>query len=266
MKAGANDLLCSETSARTDSSSWMISYADTVTLLLCFFILFFNADVLIDKQLIQPQEQTLLSLIGVKGKSGGGRAGQAGGDAPLGGSTGVDAKLTGGSSGINLDADTFLTSIFLPGVPDNLLGQLNQLSTLEITAGEKQIDIGFPGVVFFNAGSYRLTEQGNRSVERVLQLLTQYQGMIHVTIEGYADPTPLRQDINRRFTNNIELSTFRALSVYNQFIRSGFPADSLAVSGYGDQMPPTQIIKDEATPAQIDQYRRVTFRVEAKRS
>ena len=54
-------------------------------------------------------------------------------------------------------------------------------------------------------------------------------------IDGHTDLTPISP--KGRFKSNLELSTARAISVANFLISQGFPAQRLAVAGFGEFRP-----------------------------
>jgi chemotaxis protein MotB len=268
MRAGkAKHLDLSVPDAKHNQHSWMISYADMITLLLCFFMLFFKIDDETEKQQ-HLRKQQLVSLLDLgealkPGEKSGvnGEAVPSGGVVALSHPAGEPVKAAPNSVNVDLDADTLLASIFPPGLPKGLSKSFDGSPNAKISHDQKDFYIEFSKIEFFAVGSTRLTRDGERSVKVVADALRNYSKDIYVEIEGYADTSKV--NANRTFKTNMDLSILRAMTVYHYLMTLGIPKESLSVLGHGEFRPYDRLghkIEEDSVRFQ----RRVAFRIEAR--
>ena len=86
------------------------------------------------------------------------------------------------------------------------------------------------GEVLFAPGQNALSEGGKRTLSEVVKSL---QGR-RVRVEGHTDDTPI---VRSRWGTNLRLSAERAMSVADQLIAAGMPANSVSIAGYGEYRP-----------------------------
>ena len=127
----------------------------------------------------------------------------------------------------------------------------------------KQIDIDFTsqyvsltmnGSLLFDSGSATIKDEAVPTLQKVGKILETYaDGTIE--IEGHTDNVPIS---NSKFANNDELSSFRALAVFD-FLRDNTDLDPALIkhTGRGAYVP----IADNGTPEGRQQNRRVEIKI-----
>jgi chemotaxis protein MotB len=90
-----------------------------------------------------------------------------------------------------------------------------------------------PSGILFPSGSADLSKDGEKAIADVVTVLMEFKDRRFV-VAGHTDIEPIK---TRQFPNNWYLSTARANSVVQHMIKQGFPAKSLAASGYGENDP-----------------------------
>jgi chemotaxis protein MotB len=213
---------------KRDSEQWMISYADVVTVLLCFFILFFNQDQVTD---------FLDITSALKGE---------------------EANSASGGEGANPSSGN---SKDMTSLPERLSLEFKAIDSLVFSKSDKELQIDFHGIAFFNKGSDQLTKEGQDTIDRILAAVRPHQEGLFIEIQGHSDPAPVSARTNRRYKSNIELSTFRALTVYRHFMENGIEGRAMSVAGFSDHKP---LNHAPETPVDTNDLRRVTFKIEVK--
>lgn len=212
-----------------DAAVWLTSYSDMVTLLLCFFILFFS---IYSKRKIQEAAQTAVT----------------------------DGKLKDSAS---TDSQTIeLTSQQLNekfAKLDKVYSVIHDIPDIETLKRKDHFLIVFNDGNFFDSGSPKLNLTGQYRMSLVLEKLLPYASKLFVEIQGHADSIPVGMH-HKKYKNNLELSVLRAMSVYRLFALYGYPEEKLSVSGFSSHRP----IYDELSEEEdlLARGRRVTFRVE----
>lgn len=244
--------------------AWMATFGDLMNLLLCFFVLLFSMSTVDAKkyELVAASFSNTFSIF------------QAGGEA-IG-----DGMLIGnGVSQLN-QLDQYFTSMGkseegeeeLKGAMEEI--QAEKLKESEALAekiaealGEQdigaEIDIDFTseyvqltlnGALLFDSGKASLKEESLPLMQKIGTILERYSESI-IEVEGHTDNVPIS---NFEFGNNDELSSFRALSVFNFIIsNTGIDPSVIKHSGRGEYVP----IADNATPEGRAKNRRVEIKV-----
>lgn len=98
--------------------------------------------------------------------------------------------------------------------------------------------IGISGSVLFAAGSDELRPDGRQLLKSLVEPLRVYLGERQemLMVSGFTDDTLLR-DRNRRFTDNLELSAQRALTVTRALIDEGMPSSQVFAAAFGAEQP-----------------------------
>ena len=205
-----------------------------VTLLLCFFILFFN----VHSGIVKVQAKTIP----------------------------VNEKKQQGNQSLGPQLNTITMQEIGEKFKD-LLDVHTNISTLPNVTTVKYSDyflILLQDVSFFAIGSYQLTKYGESTIDQILQRLQPHAQKIYVEIQGHADKTPVARNKHLKYKDNLELSTLRALTVYSRFARAGFLQETLSISGYGSHRPVKIMGIPDSLPEVLEKNRRISLRVEAR--
>ena len=98
--------------------------------------------------------------------------------------------------------------------------------------------IGISGSVLFPVNSDELRPEGRQLLGSLVHPLRVYVGERGemLMVSGFTDDKPLREG-NRRFTDNLELSAQRALTVTRVLIEEGMPAGQVFAAAFGPEQP-----------------------------
>jgi chemotaxis protein MotB len=231
-------------------SSWAVSYADTVTLLLCFFIMFFNVDP--KKENSPKRDLFLLSISDQFQKL----------SSPRGTASQNSLSANDGRSQTPKEpvVERSLAAKF-----DKVFSQFGNFPNARVVGGSDSLGLEITNVEFFRKGSVKLTPEGLKNVEMVFKVIEPYTKMVVVEIIGHSDSVPVSSSLSangkRNFTSNLELSTLRAMEVLGYFKRLGLSEENMVISGYSD----TKLIEvDGVVLAANSNQRRVSFRIRLK--
>jgi len=125
---------------------------------------------------------------------------------------------------------------------------------VEIKFSEGLIDLQLQEGVLFPSGTAELLDGGKRVLTGLLPLLS--AGDYLISVEGHTDSVPISTD---RFPSNWELSGARAASVVRELIALGIDENRLALSGFAHTHP----LDDNATQAGRERNRRVNILLHA---
>lgn len=213
----------------SDNHSWALTYSDIITMLLCFFMLFYS----FEKKKMNSTFSHVISLI----------------------------KDDLGLSGLNKKDIVSLSQgkkAFLGdgGLYDELK-DLTYNGEIKLQDNLQYINIEFTHGSLFDLGKSRLNRAGFEKIIPVIQKLIPYQNKILVNIISFTDPMPIKVKEQRWWRTNEELSALRALNVQKVFFNKGYRRDAVYISGKGVK----KLEKDEAL---LQDYRTVTIRLESR--
>jgi len=235
---------------RVHTDDWLITYADMITLLLCFFVIFFvilssRKIGLEEPHTVQVSTPAVHDIHPVPAKA-------AKPVAPLSGAE-ISAFDSFENSGNSL-RDAAAARIGRPAAAKPNTGsepKADRISMLEISSS-----------AFFASGSADLSDSGRPILRGVAVELksSAYQGY-QIVVEGHTDDTPIA---TAQFSSNWELSTARAAAVVRFLLDQGLPAQRLRAAGYADTKPklPNRDAMGAAIPENQAQNRRVVIRLE----
>jgi chemotaxis protein MotB len=214
------------------ADDWLMTYADMITLLLCFFVLFTSISVFQKKNapgghVTQKEEKT--------------------------------QESTAPKSKVEEIIDQDEPANSLPKIVDSIKSRAE--ANLEQN-GDRITSIEINSAAFFDSGSAILSPAGKMILRDVAENLKgeKYQDYI-VTVEGHTDDAPINTQL---FPSNWELSTARAAAVVRFFLDEGIPARKLRAAGYADTFPraPNRDANGGAIPENQAQNRRVVIKLE----
>lgn len=218
---------------------WLMTYADMITLLLCFFAVFIAISVVEDEKFENAKQKVVEKFAGA-----------------------TSDYLKGQYSLPETQIDSVETTTMpfeaLPSIVDRYrneedvaVEQSDRITTIEMNSTE-----------FYAVGSANLTQDGRNVLEKLLPtLMSDEYADYTISVEGYTDDSPIR---TAQFPSNWELSTARAAAVVRGLIEKGIAPQRLRAVGYGAAVPKVPN-RDEAgnpLPDNQAQNRRVVIRLE----
>jgi chemotaxis protein MotB len=222
-----------------DPNGWLLSYSDLITLLMCFFVIFFNPEK------VTPQDAQVI-VAGIRpgglGAMTGGLPLTAGRSADLGAMLMSLPSMERGR--VMGQALRRAVSVFSPEIRSNMI---------QITQDERGIVITLASDAFFEPASARLNIERTRDV---LLRLGSYLASPELEgrrfrIEGHTDSIPV--DPNGPWDSNWELSALRSINVLSYLTDLGLDETRFQISGFSDTAP----VATNNTPEGRAQNRRV---------
>ena len=226
-----------------ERDSWLLSYADIITMLLCFFVIFFS----FEKNKSTDEFKDVMAFIreelGLK-------------DMPL-----SSMKNVKGLIKARFGDDKLVKE----------LERLNVSNEVKILNYANYVAIDFPGGNMFDSGKEFMNKEAKSQLLPIILALKGYQDKLNINIVAYTDPTPVNDKLPRWWKNNRELSAQRALNVQQYFLDNGFTENSVFISGKGIKSYPNS---GKHQPYALDgklidttkfnQSRTITLRLESK--
>ena len=110
------------------------------------------------------------------------------------------------------------------------------LATGRVTVANGRI--GISGSVLFPVNSDELRPEGRALLQSLVHPLRVYLGERNemLMVSGFTDDKPVTEN-NRRFTDNLELSAQRALTVTRALIEEGMPSSQVFAAAFGAEQP-----------------------------
>lgn len=200
-------------------SGWLTTYADMITLMLCFFVM-----------LYEPSEVDITRLQALSASisgdpSGGAISLSAGKLADLGNTiSSMPSMEKGRLLGTTLKK---AVSLFAPDIKSN---------KIVVTSDERGIVISLAADSFFERGSADLNiEESRNTLLRIAQFLSNEELAVRrFRIEGHTDSGETDTAV---WKSNWELSTTRAVNVLHYLTDFGAQERKFSVAGYADTRP-----------------------------
>jgi chemotaxis protein MotB len=225
-----------------EGEPWLLSYADMVTLLMCFFILFFSMDKskggISDPERIKAKLESMIAL-------------------ELSNSTSATSSTSSSTSSVGAQAAKLRQQL------KEDLKKLSQAAKVvfALTTPEPGVsDVTFLNADFYEPGQATLMPAGLAALAAVVPRLTALSPGATFEIQGHTDSTPPRRS---SFASNWELSTARASAVARYLMEHGLSAKSIMVTGFGEHRP---LVPERDSEGRVDiaaqrLNRRVVLRV-----
>jgi chemotaxis protein MotB len=184
--------------------SWAISYGDMVTLLMCFFILFFAIDKKREHE--TSLQAALLQIFSPKEHN---------------------AESTPSYPTINIgDKNEH-------GMSEEVLKDWHGVAH---KVGNK-ILVEFPAVSFFKSGEIELTAEGKASLAKFVEKYVPFAGQHMIGIRAFTDTKKVMSSKRRPkqlYLDNLELSALRSVATIRTLQKLGIPLDRMRAGGYGE--------------------------------
>lgn len=185
----------------TRIDDWLITYADMITLLLCFFALIIAMSAPKKEQFEKAQKE-MQEQFKVKSKD-------------------------------ILYMDSIMKLPF--GRTQDLYEKTEQYEKeegIQVDQKDKITIIEMNSATFFPRGSAELNADGFSFLDKIAKdIQSPAYAKYQVTVEGHTDDSPIN---TAQFPSNWELSTARAAAVVRYFVEHGVPAWKLRAAGYAD--------------------------------
>lgn len=190
----------------------MTTYADTVTLLLAFFVLLFTFSS-VD---VQKFRAVISAFQGSVSVLDGGR------------SIVIDDTLNTDTSQLEMEQLRELYNQI-----SEFLANEGLEASVDLELEERGLTIRFADQVFFDLGQASLKPEARGILDKLTPILKDLPNPVR--IEGHTDDLPIR---TAQFPSNWELSTHRATNVIRYLVeRSGLDPFRLSAAGYGEYRP-----------------------------
>ncbi len=216
---------------------WLTTYADMVTLILCFFVLLFSMSI-VEMDKFKAAMSSLQGALGIL----------EGSTTPPALPPSNDIFEPGDLQAQLLAQEMQMMRAMAAEFEQELAGMgLSEKVTVELE--ERGIVFRLADTVLFDIGKDELRPEAREVLLKVGELLSDLDNPIRV--EGHTDNWPISTP---RFPSNWELSTGRATSVVRFLIEeAGMDPKQLQAAGYGEYHP----IADNDTPEGRQSNRRV---------
>ena len=193
-----------------EGEPWLLSYADMVTLLMCFFILFFTLDK--RKGAVSDPERIASRLAKAVALDATAAAASAQGNGDI-------KSIRRGMSSELYKMSSQLKVVFALSQPD-----------------PESLSMTFLNSNFFATGSVELSDDAKLALGKVAEKLKLIKSEnLIIEVDGHTDSSPLGR--TSKYATNWELSTARAASVVRYLISCGLPGGIMKASGFADQQP-----------------------------
>jgi chemotaxis protein MotB len=203
---------------------WLMSYADMITLILCFFAIILSVSVIKDEKFEQVRQKVMEQF--------------------------SVSDVTKGIKTPQLENQQAITKI--------LQGQQG----VAVESGDRYTAIEMNSAPFFASGSAELRPEGQHMLAALLPTLQDERFRDYqITVEGHTDDMLIS---TAQFPSNWELSTARAAVVVRFFINNDIPATKLRAIGYAEVLPkvPNRDLSGKPIPENQAQNRRVVIKFE----
>lgn len=225
-----------------EAEEWMTSYADTVTLLLCFFIIFFA-------EYKRQADETVMMQLSKSFK-----------------------KLQ------NITVDTIESerakAAMLSKIETEVRTELAKFKEEEIEMGikrsRKEVLLRLYENDFFHVGSYKLKPNGLNVLNKVSALIAPFQDKVFIKVEGHSDSLPVNP--MSPYKTNLNLSSLRASQAANILIDNKISEGKIRVVGFGSAKQLVQDREPATEKNSIGQYipemglrnRRIEIRIQVE--
>ncbi|MDD3693110.1 MAG: flagellar motor protein MotB [Oscillospiraceae bacterium] len=210
------------------SGTWMTTYSDTVTLLLCFFVLLFASSTINEtkwRQIVESFTQ---------------------------GGYVVQPSDYETSSELPLEPPKESPNDRLYSTIKDYIDNHNLSSKVFLTKGENTVTLRFGDTILFDPDRTVLREDGKKILNNICDILKESIELIEmIHIEGHTAANPKGKP---QFTNTFEFSTQRAVNVLKYALKEkNIDVKKLSAVGYGQYHP----IGDNETAEGRSKNRRV---------
>jgi chemotaxis protein MotB len=239
------------------TDDWLMTYADMITLLLCFFAIFLSISI--------PRKETRHEVAMAQRIELPVPPPELWNDKPA--VRRAEIALPPRPAA-HIETPVIIAAASLPRI-EPLAGPLPPPETPKPASptrfapkGDTITSLELSSAAFFDSGSATLSKAGEDFLRSVtLDLKAEKFRDYQITVEGHTDDAPIS---TARFPSNWELSTARASAVVHFFLDQGLPAQKLRAAGYADTFPkaPNRDASGNPIPENQGKNRRVVIKLE----
>ena len=243
-------------------AGWMNTFCDLMTLLLCFFVLLFSMSE-IDAEKFEQLAKSLASSYSIldggaeaigDGKLISNGVSQLNDLAEYYNSMGQLAEEIEDAEEKTLEQKGFEQSEEMSEQIEKMLVSADIADEVDMDFTAQYVSLTLSGSLLFDSGSAELKKEVKPMIKKVGVILTRYENNI-IEIEGHTDNVPIS---NANFGSNDELSSFRALSVFQYLLETtDLNPAKIKHSGRGEYIP----IADNSTAEGRSRNRRVEIKI-----
>ena len=209
--------------------SWLIPYADILTLLLALFIVLFASSVVDKQKFMSIMESFKSELTGTKIESTNSGLSVKTSDVAQSDQTAKEQQQVEPAPEETKEDQELLD---LKGRIEQYIADNQLQADVSLQDTKRGVEITFKEVILFDPGRADLKESSFHTLDAIIGLINTVPNP--VSIEGHTDNVPIR---NSRFPSNWELSSSRAVSVLHYFEGKSIAKERLQFIGYGEYKP-----------------------------
>ncbi len=226
-----------------DEATWLVTYADLMTLLMVFFVLLYTLASFENNQ-YKKKLATVQEVIKENPEIEGMMK-------FMGRPDGFDQKIRiDDITGLRTRDSALYRSM------EKMVKKSVQTEQLSLDARDGKLVITISGEALFKSGSARLNPSAFPEIDRMIELFKEFTEY-NINIKGHTDNIPIA---TRVFPSNWELSAIRATTVLKYLISQGISPQRLTATGYGKILP----LVPNTTADNRAMNRRVEFVLEKK--
>lgn len=137
---------------------------------------------------------------------------------------------------------------------DEALAEQNLTGDIDVDFTSQYVELTLNGALLFDSGKADLKQEALPLMEKVGVILQKYAQSV-IEVEGHTDNVPIS---TAKFANNNELSSARALSVFDYLVENtNLNPSNIKHSGRGEYIP----VADNSTPEGRAKNRRVEIKI-----
>lgn len=207
-----------------DTEAWLTTYADAVTLVLCFFILMFSVS--------EPKESEFKKISEA-------------------------FKAAGFIDEVSSDPFETLREELEIMIENNALEKV-----MSVEESDDGITLELSSSSFYHSGSSKFKREAIPILEQVADVLRDFDyDAYEIHVDGHTDDVPMKSD---RYPTNWELSAGRATNIVRFFIADGLTRELMEATGHADTKPKVPNLDDDGNPIPSNRElnRRVSIHIE----
>ena len=217
-----------DSSAEMESAGmmrWLLTYADMLTLLFALFVILYSISQ-VDQEKLRALAMALGNAFGVHGQT-----------------SVMSSAATTDTKPVVMEKSQVQLTTTRQRVQKWIL-QRKLERDVKVRFNERGLVISLmTDKVLFRSGSAMLLPRTKRVLSDIAELLRETTNPI--IVEGHTDDVPITSPkIKRKYSDNWDLSTSRAVNVLKYLIRKGLSPDRMSAAGYGSFKPLVPNIDD----------------------